>query len=68
MTENDDGFVVTKETWECMPEKQKSWIMFETMQKVNGRLRALERWNKVFSTGGGMIGGALAWLAIRFLG
>ena len=68
MDENGNGFVVTKETWERMPEEQKSWIMFETMQTVNSRLKKLERWNRAFSTGGGMIGGALAWLAIKFLG
>jgi uncharacterized protein (DUF1786 family) len=66
--ETGNGFVITKDTWEHMPEEQKSWIMFETMQTMNTRLKVLEKWNKALSFGGGIVGGGLAWCAIKFLG
>lgn len=60
-----NGFILSKETWDHMPEEQQKWIMFETMQNVNIRLRRLERWNKAFSFAGGLAGGALAALGIK---
>lgn len=65
---NGNGFIITEQTWEHMPDTQKSWILFETMQKVNTRLKALERWNKSFSFIGGLIGGAAAACGIRWIG
>lgn len=63
-----NGFIISKASWDHMPDKQKEWIMFETMQNVNIRLRRLEKWNKVFSFAGGVIGGALAALGIKMGG
>ncbi|MDP3959932.1 MAG: hypothetical protein Q8Q26_07715 [Pseudorhodobacter sp.] len=60
-----NGFIVSKETWDHMPEAQQKWIMFETMQVVNVRLKRLERWNKVFSFSGGVIGGIVGALGIK---
>lgn len=54
------GFEVNKDTWRHIPEEQKSWIMYETMQVVICKLKKLERWNKALSFFGGMIGGMVA--------
>jgi hypothetical protein len=66
--ENENGFVVTKETWENMPKEQRDWIMFETLQAMHGRLKCLEKRSlvdKVCAAGGGIIGGALAFLGLK---
>lgn len=63
-----NGFIISKETWDHMPEEQQKWIMFETMQVVNARLKRLERWNKAFSFGGGVIGGIAGALGIKIGG
>jgi outer membrane lipoprotein SlyB len=60
-----NGFILSKETWDHMPEEQRQWIMFETMQVVNARLKRLERWNKVFSFSGGVLGGIAGALGIK---
>lgn len=60
-----NGFVLSKDTWDHMPEEQRQWIMFETMQAVNTRLRRLERWNRFSSFCGGIIGGLCAAIGIK---
>ena len=60
-----NGFVVSKETWDHMPDEQQKWIMFETMQAVNIRLKRLERWNRFASFLGGIIGGICAVIGIK---
>ena len=61
-----NGFVISKESWDHMPDEQQKWIMFETMQNVNIRLKRLEKWNKCFSFLGGAIGGFAAALGIKW--
>jgi hypothetical protein len=65
---NENEFAINKATWERIPQEQRDWIMFETIQGINGRLRSLERWNKALSFTGGIIGGIAAALGVRFLG
>lgn len=60
-----NGFIVSKETWDHMPDEQQKWIMFETMQAVNARLKRLEKWNRVASFCGGIIGGICAAVGIK---
>jgi hypothetical protein len=60
-----NGFIVSKETWDHMPDEQQRWIMFETMQAVNARLKRLERWNTCWSFAGGIVGGAMSALGIK---
>lgn len=55
-----NGFVITKDTWERTPQEQRDWIMFETIQSMNDRLKVLERWNKAMSFAGGVTGGIAA--------
>jgi len=49
-----------------MPDEQKEWIMFETMQAVHVQIKQLKRWNKLSSFAGGIVGGACAALGIKW--
>ncbi len=62
---NGNGFVITKETWDHMPEDQRNWILFDTMQRLTSEVKILKRWNRVSSFAGGIIGGAAAGLGIK---
>ena len=65
-----NGFMVINEKdWEKATPDQRSWWTFNTLQSVDGRLKRLEgrRWfDKVSSFAGGIIGGALATMGIRW--
>lgn len=55
--------VITEKDWEKATPEQQSWMTFNTMQKMDARLKKLERRpiiDKVLAFGGGAIGGALA--------
>ncbi len=64
-----NGFmVVTKKNWEAATEKQKSWMLFNTIQSMDGRLKKLEKRpiiDKIYAFGGGVLGGALAYLGFN---
>lgn len=61
-----NGFIITKDTWERTPQEQRDWIMFETIQSMNDRLKVLERWNKAMSFAGGVTGGIAAVIVTKF--
>jgi hypothetical protein len=61
-----NGFIITKDTWERTPQEQRDWIMFETIQSMNDRLKVLERWNKAMSFAGGITGGIAAVIVTKF--
>ena len=48
-----------------MPDEQKEWIMFETMQAVHVQIKQRKRWNKLSSFAGGIVGGTAAALGIK---
>lgn len=63
--------IVSRERWEEFDEKEKSWILFDTMQDVKTRVKKLENrrvWDtfKIFT--GGVIGGAAAALGMKWGG
>jgi len=60
-----NGFIISKDTWDHMPDEQQKWIMFETMQAVHVQIKQLKRWNKLSSFAGGIVGGACAALGIK---
>ena len=65
----DERFLVCDERdWEGLTPEQRDWMLFKTLRSVDGRLKSLERWNKAFSFMGGVIGGALAAMGIKFWG
>jgi len=63
---NDSGFVITKETWENMDEEQRSWILFDTMQRNTAEVRRLRKWNKTTGLAGGVLGGIAATLGLKW--
>lgn len=65
----DERFLVCDEKdWEGMSQEQRDWMIFKTLRVVNNEMITLKRWNKCFSTIGGMIGGAAAFLGFKFFG
>ena len=63
--------VVTKESWEKMPDDEKNWLMFNTIQSMDKRIVKLERGglvNKTLAFTGGTIGGIIFWVGTKVLG
>ena len=63
--------VINKERWEEFDEKEKSWILFDTMQDVKKRVKQLENrrtWDTIKVFSGGVIGGAAAALGMKWGG
>lgn len=63
--------VITKESWESMPDEEKDWLMFNTIQSMDMRITKLEKGgviNKTLTFAGGIIGGIAFWLGIRIWG
>lgn len=60
--------VITREDWEAANEKQRGWMMFNTVQDMNKRLIKIEKRSflyKTFAFAGGMVGGACAFFGIK---
>ena len=63
--------IVNEKDWDTLPEKKRSWIMYNTMQSVEHRVTKLEqrKWiDKGLTFAGGVFGGALAYLGINIKG
>ena len=57
----DDRFLVCDEKdWNTLTENQRAWMVFKTLRGMSDRLDRLERWNRVYSFAGGIIGGFVA--------
>jgi len=66
---NGNGFVITKETWEKLPQEQREWMLYDTVQDMNNRLKAVEKrplTDKCLAFVGGLIGGALSAIGIKW--
>lgn len=64
----DSYMVITEKDWEKADEKQRSWMLFNTIQNMNHRLKKLERRpviDKIYAFSGGVVGGALAYFGIK---
>lgn len=71
MTNTKAEMKISKERWEGFPEKDKSWMLFDTLQDIGQRVKKLEDrklWDSAKSFAGGVIGGALAVLGIKWGG
>ncbi len=58
--------IITKESWENMPDGEKNWLMFNTIQSMDRRITRLEKGgiiNKSLALAGGVIGGIAFWLS-----
>ena len=63
--------VVTKETWANIPDDEKLWMIFNTVQSLQKRVTQLERggWlHKGLAFTGGVMGGAACFLGFRWGG
>ena len=67
-----NGFLVLDENdWEGATPEQRDWMIFKTLKSMDGRLKTLEKhpiYDKACATIGGVIGGALAALGIKWAG
>ena len=60
--------VITEKDWEKTTPENRSWMLFNTVQNMNNRLKKLERRpiiDKALAFGGGIFGGAMAYLGIK---
>ena len=65
---SDSYMVITEKDWEQADEKMRSWMLFNTVQNMNHRLKKLERRpviDKIYAFAGGVVGGALAYFGIK---
>ncbi len=65
---SNNGFSISEEAWEKMSSNEKLRIIYDTVQAMNQRLKKCERWNKLFSFIGGIVGGAASMLGIKLGG
>lgn len=64
-----NGFLVVDEKdWCDASRDQRDWMVFKTLRSMDARLQKLERWNKGFSFLGGVIGGFIAALGMKWVG
>ena len=61
-----NGFLVVDEKdWKGLDADRRDWLIFNTLKSMDGRLKKLERWNRISSFAGGIVGGAAAALGIK---
>ena len=68
---NGNGFIITKETWENLPAEQREWMLFDTVQDLHARIKAVEKRpvaDKCFALLGGLVGGFIAALGLKWGG
>lgn len=64
-----NGFLVIDEKdWGDATPEQQSWMIFKTLKIMDQRLYGLERWNKYLSFIGGLRGGFVAALGMKWAG
>ena len=62
---------INKERWSGFEEEEKSWILFDTLQDINKRVRKLENrkfFDSAKSFAGGIVGGACAIVGLKIGG
>lgn len=65
---SNNVMIITEKDWEKTTPERRSWMMFNTIQNLDKRLRVVEKRyvvDKLFAFGGGIVGGALAFLGIK---
>jgi len=65
-----NGFItVNEKDWEKNTPEQRDWLIFNTLQSMNDRLKTLEKRpiaDKCFALAGGIIGGFAAALGLKW--
>ena len=66
-----NGFIVVNDkNWENATPEQRDWMMFNTLQSVDARLKSLEErklFDRTCSFLGGIIGGVAAMFGMRMI-
>ena len=65
---SDSYMVITEKDWEQADERMRSWMLFNTIQNMNCRLKELEKRpsvEKIYAFAGGVIGGAAAYIGLK---
>lgn len=63
------GFLILDEKdWEDATPEQQSWMIFKTLRNMDQRLERLEHWNRCMSFFGGLLGGFIAAIGMRWAG
>jgi len=63
-----NGFQINEKDWGELTERQKSWLLFNSILEINSRLSALEKKpfiDKLSSFTGGIIGGIVAFFSAK---
>jgi len=67
-----NGFIIIDETdWKEATPEQRDWMIFKTLRVLDERMQKLEKRpvvDKCFSFCGGVLGGFLAFLGMKFGG
>jgi fructose-specific phosphotransferase system IIC component len=61
-------FVVSPDTWKELTAERREWILYDTMQRLLCEVKCLRKWNRTASFVGGVIGGFIAALGVRWVG
>jgi len=68
----EDRFLVCDEKdWEGLTQDQREWMLYKTMRSIDRRLTNIEGkgWtHKAYAAAGGIIGGAIAAIGIKWAG
>lgn len=68
---SDAKMTINKDRWRGFEEEEKSWILFDTLQDINKRVRKLENrkfFDSAKSFAGGIVGGACAIVGLKIGG
>jgi hypothetical protein len=71
MEKHNSCIMVTEKDWEKASDEQRGWWTFQSLQSLNERMICLENRpfiDKCYSFLGGVIGGFVAALGLKFLG
>lgn len=67
-----NGFMIVNEKdWESASAEQRDWLIFNTLQSLDSRLKSLESksvFDKVCAFAGGVVGGLAAALGLKWGG
>jgi len=64
-----NGFLVIDEKdWKELTPERRDWLIFNTLKSMDARLQKLERWSSCFSFLGGIVGGFVAALGLKWGG